>query len=263
MNIHSFKKRKSDSQKISMVTCYDYTSAQIASQTEVDCLLVGDSVAMVMHGYANTLAADTAMIALHTRAVANGAAKKWIVADMPFCSYRKGLVDTVSHAETLMRAGAHSVKLEGAVGNLEVVRHLVNSGIPVMGHLGLTPQAIHTLGGFKVQGREASHIDALCEQARQLEQAGCFALVLECIPALGAKKITEALTIPTIGIGAGPHTDGQVLVWQDLMGLNPDFKAKFVKTYESGFERFAKALNDYDNEVKAGTFPDVDKHCFK
>ncbi len=241
-----------------MVTCYDYSSAKILTQTLVDCLLVGDSVAMVMYGHANTLAADIAMIASHTQAVAR-ASSQWIVADMPFCSYRKGLAASVLAAETLIRAGAQCVKIEGASGNLETISHLVHSGIPVMGHLGLTPQALYTLGGFKVQGKTADQADALVRQAKSLEQAGCFAMVLECTPALLAKKITEQVSIPTIGIGAGPHTDGQVLVWQDLLGLNPDFKATFVKQYAQGAQQFKAALNDYDSEVKSGKFPDQQK----
>ncbi len=262
MNINSFKKRKSSRQKISMVTCYDYNSAKIIAETDIDCVLIGDSVAMVVHGHVNTLSADVDMIATHTQAVARAKLPQWIVADMPFASYRKNQYETVSTAETLMRAGANAVKLEGANGNLEQIRHLVDSGIPVMGHIGLTPQTLYTLGGFKIQGKEEAAASELCAQAQKLQQAGCFALVLECVPAALGKRITEQLDIPTIGIGAGPHTDGQILVWHDLLGLNVHFKAKFLKTYSSGFSSFKEALNHYNKEVKTGDFPD-ERHSFE
>ena len=192
-------------------------------------MLVGDSVAMVVHGYPNTLAATTDMMVTHTEAVAKGIKTKFIVSDLPFLSYRKSRDVAYAAIERLMRAGAHAVKLEGANGNLELIRHVVESGVPVMGHIGLTPQSVHALSGHKVQGYEKQVADDLCAQAQALEQAGVFAIVLECVPWALAQRITQQLTIPTIGIGAGPHTDGQVLVWHDFLGIQNEFKPKFSK----------------------------------
>lgn len=238
-----------------MITCYDYTSARIAAASEVDCLLIGDSLAMTMHGHKTTLNASVNMMALHTSAVARGAGEKFIVADLPFMSYRKSLSANMTAVEKIMKAGAHAVKLEGAAGNLELVRHLVDSGVPVMGHLGLTPQSVNQLGGFKVQGRDEKAQRIISEHALQLQDAGAFSVVLECVPTSLAKKITDSLEIPTIGIGAGPHCDGQVLVMQDLLGMNIDFKPKFVKTYLNGFELVKLAFNTFHQEVTSGTFP--------
>lgn len=255
MNIHSLIEKKRRSEKITMVTCYDYTMARIVDGSNVDLLLVGDSAAMVMHGYETTLNADLEMMCFHTQAVARGSRNKLIVADLPFLSFRKTLEYGMTAVEKIMQAGAHAVKLEGATGNLELVRHLVDSGVPVMGHLGLTPQSIFQLGGFKVQGREKETQDQMLKDALALEKAGCFSLVLECVPQELAKQITSHLTIPTIGIGAGVHTDGQVLVLQDMLGMNPEFKPKFLKHYLNGKELITKALNDYVVDVKERQFP--------
>lgn len=262
MSIDLFQRCKEQNKKITMITCYDYSSAKIVAATDVQCILVGDSVAMVIHGFDSTLPADIPMMRLHTAAVARGAKNKFIIADMPFCSYRKSLADTIEGAQQLMQAGAHAVKLEGAIGNLEIISHLVHSGIPVMGHLGLTPQSIHVLGGFKVQGRNQSQADHLKKQALQLQEAGCFSLVLECVPATIAQEISQTLTIPTIGIGAGPNTDGQVLVYQDLLGLNPTFTPKFLKRYLNGFEILQSAIQKYHTEVNEQHFPRIPEHCF-
>lgn len=255
MSILAFQKHKDLQEKISMLTCYDYTSAKLMNQSDVNALLVGDTLAMLMYGYPTTIPATIEMMVLHTGAVARGAPDKLIVSDMPFLSYRKGLVYAMNVVEKLVQAGAQAIKLEGVDGNLELIRHIVESGIPVMGHLGLTPQSVNQLGGFRLQGKHEEPGKKIFEQAKLLEQAGCFATVLECIPALLGKKITEALRIPTIGIGAGPYTDGQILVFHDLLGFNAEFKAKFVKTYMEGGSLALKALNQYHREVREGTFP--------
>jgi 3-methyl-2-oxobutanoate hydroxymethyltransferase len=238
-----------------MVTCYDYTSAAILANTAVDCLLVGDSLAMTMHGYNDTIAATIDMMALHTRAVSRGARDKFIVGDLPFLSCRKSLGENIAAVQALMQAGAHAVKLEGVSGNEEFIRHLVHSGVTVMGHIGLTPQFIHQLGGYKVQGKTDDSAKRLAEEALALEAAGCFSLVLECVPSAVATEISQKLQIPTIGIGAGNGTDGQVLVFQDLLGLNTQFKPKFVKNFLNGAELFTGAINDYTQSVKTGEFP--------
>ena len=255
MNVLDFQKMKKASRKISMVTCYDYSSARAVADSNIDCILVGDSLAMVMHGHPTTLSATTAMMALHTAAVARGAPRKFIVADLPFLSYRKGLKDAMDSVQELMSAGAHAVKLEGVRGHADIVRHIVESGVPVMGHLGLTPQSINLLGGMKVQARTDAAVEILAGQARELEEAGCFSLVLECVPSEAARKVTDLLKIPTIGIGAGPNVDGQVLVYQDVLGLNPGFKPKFLRTYANTFGVILAALNAYDRDVKGGSFP--------
>ncbi len=255
MNVLDFQKMKDERRKISMVTCYDYSSARIVDASNVDCILVGDSLAMTMHGHATTLSATIGMMALHTAAVARGAPSKFIVGDMPFLSYRKGLKDAMDAVHQLMTAGAHAVKLEGVRGHAEIVRHIVDSGVPVMGHLGLTPQSVNQLGGMKVQARTDAAVGLLISQARDLEDAGCLALVLECVPAEAARNVTDLLKIPTIGIGAGPHVSGQVLVYQDLLGLNPGFKPKFLRTYANAFEIIQAALDAYDREVKEQKFP--------
>lgn len=245
-----------------MVTCYDAWSAKLIDQSPIDIILVGDSAAMVMHGFDHTVHATLDMMTWHTSAVARVVKNTFILGDLPFCSYRKSLSETVTAAETLMRAGAHAIKLEGARGNLDSIRHLVDSGIPVMGHIGLTPQAVHAMGGYKVQGRLEKEANALKEDALKLQESGCFALVLECIPARLAEEITASLTIPTIGIGAGPHTDGQVLVLHDLLGFNPDFKAKFTRQYLAGHTLIQEALNQFHHEIQQAEFPLIPEHSF-
>ncbi|HEY8225579.1 MAG TPA: 3-methyl-2-oxobutanoate hydroxymethyltransferase [Pyrinomonadaceae bacterium] len=255
MNILDFQKMKNEGRKISMVTCYDYSSARVVAESNIDCILVGDSVAMTMHGFPNTLSATVEMMALHTAAVARGASSKFIVADLPFLSYRKGLKDAMDAVHQLMSIGAHAVKLEGVKGHTGIIQHMVESGVPVMGHLGLTPQSVYMLGGMKVQARTNAAVEILESQACELEESGCFALVLECVPAEAARKVTELLKIPTIGIGAGAAVDGQVLVYQDMIGLNPGFMPKFLRTYANTFESIQIALNAYDRDVKDGKFP--------
>ncbi len=250
---------RADGRPISMVTCYDTWSARIIAATDIDCILVGDSVAMVVHGHDTTIPGDVAMMALHTAAVRRGAPERLIIGDMPFLAHRKGLEPTMEAVERLMRAGAQAVKIEGAGDTVDTIRHIVCSGVPVMGHLGLTPQSIHQLGGYRVQGRGAENGKRLLEDARRLEQAGCCAVVLECVPSGLAADITQALAIPTIGIGAGPHTSGQVLVLQDLLGLQPDFQPHFLRTYLDGFTLIRDALQHYHDDVTSGAFPSAEE----
>ena len=261
MNILDFTKKKNAGEKITMVTCYDYTSAAILNKTTTDCLLVGDSLAMTMHGFQTTVSATTEMMALHTAAVARGAKDKFIIGDLPFLAYRKSLADNINAVQALMQAGAHAVKLEGVAGNAGLISHLIESGVPVMGHIGLTPQFVNMLGGYHVQGKTDESAKRLKEEARALQDAGCFALVLECVPTPLAAEITRELKIATIGIGAGNGTDGQVLVFQDLLGLNTDFKPKFVKKFLNGAELFTGAIEDYNDAVRQGGFPDAE-HSF-
>lgn len=255
MNILELKKMKQNKQKITMVTCYDYCLALILKNSPIDCILVGDSAAMIMHGYDNTISADIHMMAAHVRAVAAAKPSQLIVGDMPFLAHCIDKATTMRNAQILMQAGAHAIKIEGVDGHEEILAYLIQSGVPVMGHLGLTPQSLHQLGGFKVQGREKAAAEHLLKQAKILEELGCFAIVLECIPASIAKEITANTLIPTIGIGAGQDTDGQVLVMHDLLGLQTQLKPKFVKTYLDGARLFQQALEQFASEVKTGQFP--------
>lgn len=238
-----------------MVTSYDYWSAKIIEGSAIDCVLVGDSCAMVMHGFPSTVNATVEMIAFHTAAVARALKTKFLVADMPFLSVRKGLEPAMSAVEKLMQAGAQAVKIEGVWGHEDVVRQVVQSGVPVMGHIGLTPQSIHQFGGFKVQGKSEAAARDLLAQARRLEELGCFSLVLECVPAAVAAEITQALSIPTIGIGAGLAVDGQVLVLQDLLGMSDEFKPKFLKHFLAGHATVQQALDRFAGEAREGTYP--------
>jgi 3-methyl-2-oxobutanoate hydroxymethyltransferase len=255
MSPQDFILAKSEGRRISMATCYDYTFARLVSQSPLDAILVGDSAAMVMHGHASTLSIDLEMMRLHTLAVSRGAPEKFIVADMPFLSFRKGVLQAMDAAGSLMAAGAGAVKLEGIDGHEDVVERLVQSGIPVMGHLGMQPQSVNAYGGFRVQGRTKTAAEEILRQARALEQLGAFAIVLECIPAALAREVSQAIGIPTIGIGAGACCDGQILVLQDLLGLNTDFQPKFARRFLDGSVAVAEALARYDQAVKQGEFP--------
>jgi 3-methyl-2-oxobutanoate hydroxymethyltransferase len=255
-SIREFAEAKSKGQKIVMVTAYDAWSARLLSSSPVDCLLVGDSVMMTLHGERDTLGATTELMAMHTRMVARTAGEKFIVADLPFLAVRKGTSHAVDCAAALLRAGAHAVKAEGVRGHEDVLRHLVESGIPVMGHLGLTPQSVHALGGYKVQAREPAEAAALRTDAAKLQALGCFALVLECVPTALAKLVTETLQIPTIGIGAGADCDGQVLVFHDLLGLTPEFKPKFVRRFADTAQSIQAGLSAFAEAVRSGQFPD-------
>lgn len=255
MNIVEFKNKKQEGKKISMITCYDYSSALIVANTNVDCILVGDSLAMTMHGYEHTINATNQMMAYHTAAVAKAAPNKLIIADMPFLSFRKGLMPALECVDQLMKAGAHAVKIEGADGHLDIIQHIVESGIPVMGHLGLTPQSVHNFGGYKVQGKDEASKDWILNRSKSLEEAGCFSLVLECVPSPLAAEISRKINIPSIGIGAGCDTDGQVLVWQDLLGFNTKFQPKFVRRYFNAAEEFQHAINNYVQDIETLNFP--------
>ncbi|MEK6705135.1 MAG: 3-methyl-2-oxobutanoate hydroxymethyltransferase [Bdellovibrionota bacterium] len=255
INVLDFRQMKIERRKISMVTAYDYWSAKIVDKSDIDCVLVGDSAAMVMHGYPSTVHATTQMMSMHIRAVARGLAKKFLIGDMPFLSFRKGVAPAMECVDELMKAGAHAVKLEGAWGHEEIIRTITQSGIPVMGHIGLTPQSIHQFGGFRVQGRDERAANDLIAQAKRLEELGCFSVVLECVPAPVASAITDSLSIPTIGIGAGLDVDGQVLVLQDLLGMDLSFKPKFLKHFLEGESDISGALNRFHSEVQDKTFP--------
>lgn len=238
-----------------MLTCYDYSFAQILAETPIDAILVGDSAAMTMHGESSTLNISVETIAIHVQSVARGAPKKMLIADLPFLCYRKGLKPAMDAVEKVMKAGAHAVKLEGAVGNLKLIQHIVQSGVPVMGHLGLTPQSIHALGGFKVQGRNPEAFEKIVKDAKSLEQSGCFSMVLECVPAKLGDLITRELSIPVIGIGAGLETDGQVLVLQDMLGMNPKFKPQFIRHYLNTFDVVKTAVTHFHEDVQKSQFP--------
>jgi 3-methyl-2-oxobutanoate hydroxymethyltransferase len=254
MNITDFYNYRKPGAKISMVTAYDYTLASIAAESAADCVLVGDSAAMVMHGHPSTIAATPDMMAMHTAAVARAVNSKLIITDMPFLSVRKGLAPAMNAVETLARAGAQALKIEGLDGHGDIISHIVRSDIPVMGHLGLTPQSINRLGGYKMQGKDQASAEKLADQAAELERLGCFALVLECVPEALAARVTQLLKIPVIGIGAGRHTDGQVLVMHDMLGLYGE-PPSFVKKYLDGRRLVTEALNAFDAEVKDGGFP--------
>lgn len=259
MKILDFKRKKQEGRKIAMITCYDHPSACTVAESEIDCVLVGDSVAMTVHGYDSTLMATMEMMELHTKAVARGLTHQFLVSDLPFLSHKQSQEKTIEHVTRLLQAGAQAVKIEGAdADTCKTISHLVHAGVPVMGHIGLTPQSIHQLGGFKVQGKNQEQAEHLMQQAQDLEKAGCFALVIECVPAALAKAMTQSLSIPTIGIGAGPGTDGQVLVWHDMLQLQTSFNPKFVKKYAQGNALFLHALNTYAQEVQQSTFPTSD-----
>lgn len=253
--ITEFSKYKSEQKKISMVTCYDYWSAQIIDESEIDAVLVGDSVAMVMHGFDTTINADVSMLAFHVAAVHRGLKNKFLVADMPFLAHKKSRTFLIESVDQLFKAGAQAVKIEGAGETLNDIEYLVKSGIPVMGHLGLTPQSVHQFGGFKLQGKQNEAALKMLEDAKLLEQAGCFSIVLEMVPSELAKSITETLNIPTIGIGAGQFTSGQILVLQDLLGLTKAFSPKFLRKYLNGYDLIKNALDNFSVDVKQEKFP--------
>jgi len=255
MSSKEFLQAKADGRKLSMVTCYDYTFARVLAKSPIDGILIGDSAAMVVHGFPSTLSMTVELTRIHTEAVARGAGGKFIVADMPFLSYRKGLGPALDAAQTLMAAGAGALKIEGVEGHEDVIRQLTGSGIPVMGHLGLQPQSVNAYGGYKVQGRCGDAARAIVTQARALEDLGAFSIVLECIPSPLAEEITAAVRIPTVGIGAGAGCDGQILVLHDMLGLNVDFQPKFVRQFINGADCVKDAIGRYDKAVKAGTFP--------
>lgn len=253
--VREFRRLKADGKKVTVVTSYDYWSARLLQQTKIDGILVGDCSSMVMHGNDTTLDCDVQTIEIHTRAVARGAPTKFIISAMPFMAYRKGFGAAMTNVERLIRAGARAVKIEGVDGNERLIAHLTESGIPVVGHIGLTPSHHYYLGGFKVQGKTPEAQEKIIVDARKLESLGCFAIVLEAVPPEVGAAASSATTIPVIGVGAGPHVDGQGLVLQDLLGLSIDFKPKFVRTYLDGAKLIQSAVDDFVADVAQGHFP--------
>jgi 3-methyl-2-oxobutanoate hydroxymethyltransferase len=263
VTIHTLREMKQRGEKISMLTAYDATFARLLDESRVDILLVGDSLGMVIQGQETTLPVTLEEVIYHTRAVCRGAERAQIVADMPFMSYQVGLEGAMANAGRLVKeGGAHAVKIEGGAQHAELVARLTAVGIPVMGHLGLTPQSFHKLGGFTVQGRDAGAREQLIADAKALEQAGAYAIVLEAMPLEVAAAVTEATTVPTLGIGAGPHCDGQVLVIYDLLGMNDSFKPRFVRRYEQLATRIRTAVDAFVTDVRDGSYPGEEESFF-
>ena len=254
------QKMKQQGNKISMLTAYDASFAKLFAEQGVEVLLIGDSLGMVLQGHGDTLPVTVRDIAYHTRAVRSGAPDAFVIADMPFMSYGT-LEQALQNVVPLMQAGANMVKLEGGDFLLPTVKALTERGVPVCGHLGLTPQSVHVFGGYKVQGKTDAAADAMVAQAKALQEAGARLLVLECIPTALAKRITEALNIPVIGIGAGNVTDGQVLVMHDLLGISSGYIPKFSKNYLAQTGEIRSAIAAYVSEVKSQTFP-ANEHSF-
>lgn len=258
-----FIKMKQKGEKITMLTAYDYPSAKLVEQAGTDLILVGDSLGMVVLGYNSTVPVTMDDMIHHGKAVKRGAEDTFIVIDMPFMSYHLSRRDTLLNAASLIQeTGANAVKLEGADDVIEQINYLTNAGIPVMAHLGLTPQSVGVLGGYKVQGKSSDEAKRLMDNALKCQAAGAFAIVLECVPMQVAKEVSKRLDIPTIGIGAGSETDGQVLVYHDLITYGVDRVAKFVKQYANVNEAISLAFDQYISEVKMGAFPEM-KHSFQ
>lgn len=256
VTVRTLQAKKRKGQRITMMTAYDYPTARWVDQAGIDVILVGDSLGMVVLGYSNTLPVTMEIMLHHCKAVARGASRALLVGDMPFMSYQVSVEEAVRNAgRFLQEAGMDAVKLEGGREQVPKVRAIVEAGIPVMGHLGLTPQKIHQLGGFRLQGRTAAAARRLLEDALALQEAGIFALVLEMVPAQVAAYITQQLRIPTIGIGAGPHCDGQVLVFHDAVGMFEQFQPRFVKRYAQVGSIIREALQQYREDVEQGRFP--------
>ncbi|MGE7860747.1 3-methyl-2-oxobutanoate hydroxymethyltransferase [Bacillus mobilis] len=257
-----FLKMKEKGEPITMLTAYDYPSAKLAEEAEVDMILVGDSLGMVVLGYDSTVPVTVEDMIHHTKAVRRGAKETFIVTDMPFMSYHVSSQDTMVNARRIVQeSGAHALKVEGAGEVVSTIHYLTNAGIPVVAHLGLTPQSVGVLGGYKVQGKDAESAKKLIEDAKRCEEAGAIALVLECVPMQLAELISKQLTIPTIGIGAGKKVDGQVLVYHDLISYGVNRVPKFVKQYTSVQEEIVRGISQYVTEVKTGQFPE-EKHSF-
>lgn len=258
----TFKESKGH-EKLSMLTAYDFGTAKLVDEAGINGILVGDSLGMVMLGYEDTLEVTMEDMIHHSKAVSRGAKNALIVTDMPFMSYQTSVYDAVVNAGRLIKEGkAQAVKLEGGLEIVDKVEAIVKASIPVMGHIGLTPQSINQIGGFKVQGKSEESGRILIESAKALEKAGAFAIVLECVPSKLSKLITESINIPTIGIGAGNDCDGQILVYQDMLGMFSGFKPKFVKRYSELGEAMKKSFIKYDKEVKDKVFPG-EEHGFK
>lgn len=257
----NFLKKKRKKEKIVMVTAYDYTFARLVERSgAVDAILVGDSLGMVIQGNDTTLPVTLDEMIYHCKAVRRGAPDTHVIGDLPFMSYQLSAEQALQSAGRLVKeAGVNSVKLEGGIRSAEAIKRIVDAGIPVMGHVGLTPQSVNIFGGHKMQGKREEDAVRIMEDALSVQDAGAFAIVLEGIPANLARKIAEHLTIPTIGIGAGPFTDGQVLVIYDLLGMDEDFNPRFLKKYENLSDRIQRALKAYSKEVHEGEFP-ADEH---
>jgi 3-methyl-2-oxobutanoate hydroxymethyltransferase len=255
MTILEILQLKRERKKLAVVTAYDALFARIVEQAGIRVILVGDSLGMVVQGKPNTLSVTMEDMLYHTKLVADAAPRALVISDMPFMSYQVSAEDAVRNAGRLLQAGAAAVKLEGGAVMADRVKAMTSLGIPVVGHLGMTPQSVHALGGYKVQGKVEDQAAKLLDDARALEAAGAFALVLEAIPVELARKVTQALSISTIGIGAGPHCDGQVLVLYDLLGLFDTFVPKFVKTYAHLKADALQALSRYKEDVEQGKFP--------
>lgn len=258
----TFHEKKKRREKIVMVTCYDYPTALIIDNTEIDSVLVGDSLGMVMLGYKTTIPVTMEEMIHHSKAVSRGVKRAFLVADMPMGSYHISVEESIRNAIRLIKeAGVEAVKIEGGAKRNCLIKKLVEAEIPVMGHIGLTPQSIHLLGGYRIQGREKKSAEDILEDALSIENAGAFAIVLECIPLYLAKEITEKLQIPTIGIGSGPFCDGQILVLHDMLGMWGKNNYKFVKRYANMYNDLLNAINCYCKEVKEGIFPS-EEHSF-
>ena len=262
LSIPAIKEKKQQAQKLRMLTAYDYLMATAIDKTSVEMILVGDSLGMVVLGYDSTIPVTMEDMIHHTKPVVRGAPRTFIITDMPFGSYNTSIPDAIANANRIMKeGGADAVKLEGGTAVADTVRAMVNAGIPVMGHIGLTPQTATQLGGMRVQGKDLEAMEKLLDDAQCLEEAGAFALVVECVPSPVAKKLTERLGIPVIGIGAGPDCDGQVLVTQDLLGMFDRFTPKFVKQYAQLNGTIQNAIQQYADEVGSGSFPAAE-HSF-
>lgn len=260
--IITFKQSKQQGRKISMLTAYDYSTAKLMDEAGINAILVGDSLGNVVLGYEDTLSVTMENMIHHGAAVARGAKNAMVVVDMPFMSYQASVYDAVVNAGRLMKEGrASAVKLEGGKEVCPQVKAVTEAGIPVMGHLGLTPQSINALGGHRVQGKTQQAAQKLLDDARALQEAGAFAVVLECVPERLADKVTKELEIPTIGIGAGAGCDGQVLVYQDMLGMFSDFTPKFVKKFANVGQVMKEAFKSYIDEMQQGSFPSQE-HCY-
>lgn len=259
----TFQQAKKEGTRLSMLTAYDYSTAKLVDAAGINSILVGDSLGNTILGYEDTLSVTMEDMIHHTAAVARGAKNALVIGDMPFMSYQASVYDAVVNAGRLMKEGrANAVKLEGGASVCEQIKAIVGASIPVCAHIGLTPQSINAFGGFKVQGKGEKQAQQLLDDARRVQEAGAFAVVLEGIPALLAQKITDTLDIPTIGIGAGAGCDGQVLVYQDMLGMFTDFKPKFVKHFANVGEIMTEAFKTFDQEVKKGVFP-AQEHTYK
>jgi len=255
MNINDLKTKQANKEKIAMLTCYDYSTAKIMNQSEIDMILVGDSAAMVMHGESSTIPMDIERMRHHVSAVVKGAPDKFIIADMPFMTFRQSVEHGMQAVKVLMQAGAHAVKLEAVDGHEALIERIVQSGVPVMGHVGLTPQFVNQFGGFKVQGKDQKSHDKILADALKLQQLDCFSVVLECVPSDLAAQITHETELITIGIGAGREVDGQVLVMHDMLGFPSSFSPKFVRQYLNVDHLFKSAFNQFAQDVKQQQFP--------